>query len=129
MSMISRQVKRLRDEAEFCSEIGNLPYEKILNEAADTIEELSAKIHAANMELSTAYYHGGWIPLDERLPDPDEHVLLSFENCSEPIIGRYTVDDDDGGTFRIGDEDKSFIEYDLFVNAWMPLPESMRDET
>ena len=39
------------------------------------------------------------------------------------MIGRYTVDDDDGGTFRVGDEDESFVEHDLYVNAWMPLPE------
>lgn len=63
-----------------------------------------------------------WIPVDEKLPDPDTLILVSFENFSVPMIGRYTVDDDDGGTFRIGDEDETFVEHDLFVNAWMPLP-------
>lgn len=63
-----------------------------------------------------------WIPVDEKLPDPDKHILVSFENFSLPMIGRYTVDDDDGGTFRVGDEDESFIEHDLYVNAWMELP-------
>ncbi|MBT9857533.1 DUF551 domain-containing protein [Blautia faecis] len=65
----------------------------------------------------------GWIPIDERLPDPDKHILVSFFNFSLPMIGRYTVDDDDGGTFRVGDEDESFVEHDLYVNAWMSLPE------
>lgn len=63
-----------------------------------------------------------WIPVDEKLPDPDTLILVSFENFSVPMIGRYTVDDDDGGTFRIGDEDETFVEHYLFVNAWMPLP-------
>ena len=67
--------------------------------------------------------------MEERLPDPDEYVLVSFENFSLPMIGRYTVDDDDSGTFRIGDDDDSFAQHDLFVNAWMPLPEPYRPQS
>lgn len=63
-----------------------------------------------------------WIPVEEQLPDPDRYILVSFENFSMAMAGRYTVDDDDGGTFRIGDEDDSFSQYDLYVNAWMYLP-------
>ena len=70
----------------------------------------------------------GWIPVDESLPDPDKHILVSFFNFSLPMIGRYTVDDDDGGTFRVGDEDESFVEHDLYVNAWMPLPEPYKED-
>ena len=44
------------------------------------------------------------------------------------MIGRYTVDDVDGGTFRVGDEDESFCEHDLYVNAWMPLPEPYKED-
>ena len=69
-----------------------------------------------------------WIPVDEKLPDPDKHILVSFENFSLPMIGRYTVDDADGGTFRVGDEDESFIEHDLYVNAWMSLPKCYNNE-
>lgn len=61
--------------------------------------------------------------MEERLPEADEYVLVSFENFSLPMIGRYTVDNDDGGTFRIGDDDDSFVQHDLFVNAWMYPPE------
>lgn len=68
-----------------------------------------------------------WIPIDEKLPDVDEYIIVSFENFTVPMIGRYTVDDDDNGTFRIGDEDESFIENDLYVNAWMPLPKPYRE--
>lgn len=70
---------------------------------------------------------GGWIPVSERLPDVDEYILVSFENFTTPMIGRYTVDDDDSGTFRVGDEDESFVEDGLFVNAWMPLPKPYRE--
>ncbi|MBU5480911.1 DUF551 domain-containing protein [Blautia sp. MSJ-19] len=70
-----------------------------------------------------------WIPVDEKLPDPDEYILVSFENFSVPMIGRYTVDDKDSGTFRMGDENDSFIENDLFVNAWMPLLKPYKEET
>lgn len=71
---------------------------------------------------------GEWIPVGERLPDVDEYILVSFENFSVPMIGRYTVDDDDGGTFRVGDEDDSFAQHDLYVKAWQPLPEPYREE-
>ena len=27
-----------------------------------------------------------WIPIDERLPDPDKHILVSFFNFSLPMI-------------------------------------------
>lgn len=69
-----------------------------------------------------------WIPIEEKLPDPDKHILVSFENFPIPMIGIYTVDDDDGGTFRIGDEDDSFSEHDLYVDAWMELPKCYREE-
>ena len=63
----------------------------------------------------------GWIPCDERYPDSDEYVLLSFENFSVPIIGRYEVDEE-GGAFYAGDEDKSLVSHGLIVNAWQKLP-------
>lgn len=37
-----------------------------------------------------------WVPVAEQLPEPEELVLLSFENFSLPMIGRYTADTDDG---------------------------------
>lgn len=69
-----------------------------------------------------------WVPITEALPDPDKQVLLSFSNASFVMIGRYTVDDDDGGTFRVGDMDETFVEHDVFVNAWMKLPEPYRED-
>lgn len=87
-----------------------------------------AKHKADCDDLIKAYEQSRWIPVDEKLPDPDELILLSFENFTVPMIGRYTVDDDDSGTFRVGDTDESFVENDLYVKAWMPLPEPWKGE-
>lgn len=67
----------------------------------------------------------GWIPCDERYPDTDEYIMLSFENFSIPIIGRYE-EDAEGGAFYAGDEDESLVSHGLIVNAWRQLPEPYR---
>lgn len=64
MSMIERQVKELRKMAirqrnnAKVSEKVFFEIENALSEAADTIEALSAKLAAANMERSEVYYNG-----------------------------------------------------------------------
>lgn len=68
-----------------------------------------------------------WIPVSERLPDADKYILVSFENFTISDIGRYKTDKDGSGAFYPGDDDKSYVEYGLFVNAWMPLPEPYRE--
>ena len=68
-----------------------------------------------------------WIPVSERLPDPDKYILVSFENYVLPDIGRYEADEDGGGAFYPGDEDRSYTSFGLFVNAWMPLPEPYKE--
>ena len=69
-----------------------------------------------------------WIPVEERLPEEDEYVLMSFENFTLPMIGRYEKDNDGGGAWYIGDDDgcDACISQNLFVNAWMPLPKQYR---
>lgn len=69
-----------------------------------------------------------WIPVEEKLPEEDEYVLMSFENFTLPIIGRYEKDNDGGGAWYAGDETESLVSQDMFVNAWMPLPEPYRAE-
>lgn len=63
-----------------------------------------------------------WIPVEECLPEDDRYILLSFSNFSGPEIGRYEVDEE-GGAFYVGDNDASCVNYGLFVNAWMQLPD------
>ena len=69
-----------------------------------------------------------WIPVEERLPEEDEYVLMSFENFTLPMIGRYEKDNDGGGAWYAGDDDgcDTCISQNLFVNAWMPLPKQYR---
>lgn len=71
-----------------------------------------------------------WIPVEERLPEEDEYVLMSFENFTLPIIGRYEKDNDGGGAWYAGDDDgcDTCSSQDLFVNAWMPLQKPYRAE-
>ena len=65
--------------------------------------------------------HNGWIPVEEELPETDKYILLSFSNFSIPCVGRYE-EDENGGTFYVGDDDETCVSQDMFVNAWMNLP-------
>ena len=71
-----------------------------------------------------------WIPIEERLPEDDSYILLSFDNFDIPMIGRYEADSDGGGAFYLGDnnEQDTCISENLFVNAWMPLSEPYKPE-
>lgn len=62
-------------------------------------------------------------PDDEStFPDDDRLVLMSFENFSVPVNGRF-----ENGTFYIGDSEESCLEHDLIVNAWMELPKCYKE--
>ena len=69
-----------------------------------------------------------WIPIIERLPRPEEYVLVSFEKATLPDIARYEVDENGNGDFYQGDGDESYTSYGVFVNAWRPLPERYKEE-
>ena len=120
MSLISEQVKRLREYAsDRRGEIAD-----ICNDAADTIEELSTKLHAANMERSSAHYHRGWIPVSERLPENQSLILTTVQIPGrEPKVrsGVYhsgLFSNDNGDVWRNTDSE---------VKAWMPMPEPYCD--
>lgn len=66
--MISEQVKELRIVSETYRQIGKELSAEYLSKAADTIESLSAKLAAANMERSDRYY-GNLISKDKLLED------------------------------------------------------------
>ena len=68
-----------------------------------------------------------WIDVDEKLPPDDHYILVSFSNFSVPDIARYE-EDEEGGAFYPGDDDRSYVSYGLFVNAWMPLPKLYKKE-
>lgn len=72
----------------------------------------------------------GWIPVEERLPEDDRYILLSFENFSLPLVGRYE-ENEKGGAFYLGDcdEEDTCISNDLYVNAWTYLPERYKGDS
>ena len=91
----------------------------------DGIADLVENYAKAMTLLAGQIEEHSWIPVEERLPEEDEYVLMSFENFTLPIIGRYEKDNDGGGAWYAGDADgcDTCSSQDLFVNAWMPLSE------
>lgn len=86
------------------------------------VDEITKQLKAGGENISS----NEWITISERLPNPETYVLLSFENVSIPVIGRYEQDKD-GGAFYAGDEDETLTSQDMYVNAWMPLPEPYKE--
>ena len=88
---------------------------KAYSDAIDIVEKVSEE------------YKGCWIPISKKLPDNNEYILLSFENFPVPLGGRYK-ESDDGGSFYIGDDsEETCLLQNLFVNAWMPLPDPYKE--
>lgn len=71
-----------------------------------------------------------WIPVERGLPETSDYILLSFANFSLSAVGHYERNEDGSGAFYLGDcnEEDTCVSQDLFVNAWMPLPEPYRPE-
>ena len=78
-------------------------------------------------KIAIALQSQKWIPASERLPEDESYILVSFENSTMPDIARYE-ENNEGGTFYPGDDEVSYSNYGLFVNAWMPLPEPYKGE-
>ena len=87
------------------------------NKLSEAMEKLARYEDAEDTNVP-----GKWIPCSEKLPEDESYILVSFENASMPDIARYE-ENDEGGTFYPGDDEKSYSSYGIFVNAWMPLPE------
>lgn len=62
----------------------------------ETIDAIGMGIHALKETQ--------WIPCSERLPEEEEHILLSFANCTGLDIGRYE-NDGENDKFYPGDEE------------------------
>lgn len=97
-------------------------------EEVDRVNDFS-KSQASRLmkELQEEREKHQWIPVTEQLPEPETYALVSFSNFSLPIIGRYD-ENEEGGVWFAGDEDEPLVSQDMFVNAWMPLPEVYREK-
>lgn len=110
MSMLSEQVNQLKEEAKWLEKDQEKRLASILRQAADTIEALSAKLQAANMERSDRYYGGGWIACEDRLPEEKGWYLVYAKN-QRPFVAYFK-----GKTFPLNNHYHEIV-------AWMPLPE------
>lgn len=117
MSHIKDRLIQLKNEVE---NAGNGAYLS-KNNISKIVELLLADLEQDEKE-------NGWIPVSERLPETDDYILLSFANYSIPIIGRCERDKDGNGIFYAGDDLISCLGNDLYVNAWMELPERYRED-
>ena len=122
MSMISEQVADLREKAQIFEDSGCATngIVKTFRKAADTIEELSAKLATANMERSTAYYNDGWIPCSSGVLPTEKGYYWVTEGWGEGKVGFIHYSPKYNGTFEA-----LMKIYDLEITAWMPanLPE------
>lgn len=80
-------------------------------------------------ELNAEQNKHRWIPVEERLPEDSNYILLSFANFSMTMLGRYE-EDQEGGAFYLGDDidHDTYISRNLIVNAWQPLPEPYKED-
>lgn len=152
MSMITELIERLRESADDteldmeCSRACDGECNKLLREAADVIEELSTKLQAANMERSSQYYNGGWIPVSERLPEDIKPVIVTWKNTDpksyyQYIVGKHfigTAHYKNGKWFwyssvtedllaEYGKCDSEEFDEAIEVVAWMPLPQAYKE--
>lgn len=119
MRMISEQVKELRN---FERIYGMADFSRaicLMRKAADTIETLSAKLQAANMERSTAYYNGGWIPCDVKFPTIFKDVLIFTEEKEFHVAN---IDEKEWMLY-----DGTIIKTENVI-AWQPLPEPYKPQ-
>nr|WP_279590746.1 DUF551 domain-containing protein [Faecalicatena fissicatena] len=93
-------------------------------------DEKEAEAKARQLRNQRKRLKSGWIPVTERLPENSDYVLMSFENFSLPLVGRYMDDEKLGGAWYLGDcfDEDTCLANDLFVNAWMPLPKPYRED-
>ena len=105
------------------SYIRKLYYEKKISN--DEMKCLLEKLEGHDKHL-IRNERNGWIPCSDP-PKDDRYVLLSFDNFSVPMVGRYE-EDEKGGSYYIGDEMEPCVTQDIFVNAWQPLPLPFKDK-
>lgn len=91
------------------------------------LQEMDEEYQKLAKEVAGLREKEQWIPVEERLPEDDNYILLSFANLSLPGIGKYETDQD-GGAFYLGNDDASCISWGGVVNAWKPLPERYQGE-
>ena len=109
------------EQSQHCKDIGDCEMRDCVLCVFDKAIEI-VKQEAEKFGTDIKAESNGWIPVDEELPKTDKYILLSFSNFSIPCVGRYE-EDENGGAFYVGDDDETCVSQDMFVNAWMNLPD------
>lgn len=132
---ISEQVKELRTIANNLSIGHNMPISLAIErfrEAANTIESISTKLQAANMERS-AEDCGGWVIASERMPEEERCIdpETGYYGRSDDVLcsayNEYEMRDEIWIDYTIDGEWQTHEWYEGEKLAWMPLPASYRE--
>lgn len=112
-------------------ETGLMP-DKVLELNEETQEQARAMLERVaklsdEIEKMKGQERQQWIPVTERLPEPESYVLVAFENVTRVDIASYRIDENGDGAFYPGVEDTSYVSVGIFVMAWKPLPEIYRE--
>ena len=118
-SVFEKIIEKLEDAK------SNVPVNRLLDDIIKDKPKELGQLMAYNKAIEIVkqeaeQYNNGWIPCSEP-PENDRYVLLSFDNFSVPMVGRYE-EDENVGAYYIGDDMEPCVTQDIFVNAWMNLP-------
>ena len=93
-------------------------------------DEKEAEAKTRQLRNQRKRLESGWIPVTERLPENGDYVLMSFENFPLASTGYYVGNKETGGNWYLANwiDEYTCLANDLFVNAWMPLPEPYRED-
>lgn len=130
MKILNELVKKILEKLDEERELSYADFSRYVDEVSPCLDAEYDDFFHRGLERASrlvkevaAEYNGGWIPCSERFPEDDNYILLSFSNFTLPLVGRF-----EDNAFYIGDEVVSCVSQDLFVNAWMPLPEPYKGE-
>ena len=79
----------------------------------------SAEVEQAILDAPTIEQYGTWIPCSDRLPESDYETVLCVTDTNFLAVMVYTGEHG----FRSSD-----LDFNEEVIAWMPLPETYREE-
>ena len=93
-------------------------------------DEKEARAKAEQLLRQRNRLKSRWIPVTERLPENGDYVLMSFEKFPLASTGYYVGNKETGGNWYLANwiDEYTCLANDLFVNAWMPLPEPYRED-
>ena len=93
-------------------------------------DEKEAEAKARQLRNQRKCLESGWIPVTERVPENDDYVLMSFSDFPLVSTGYYVGNKETGGNWYLANwiDEYTCLANDLFVNAWMPLPKSYRED-